>query len=100
MEFGGPPAGLLGVDFDGSQGAGRLVEGGEDARVVRVLGQLGWGCGEPVGEARSAGPRLQGLGVQIATGTDRFGHPKTLAVTEDTQFVGHGIGADGAHDDA
>ncbi|MFJ8111389.1 hypothetical protein [Streptomyces sp. NPDC096132] len=39
------------ADVLGSQGAGRLVEGGEDARVVRVVGQLGRGCGEPVSEA-------------------------------------------------
>ncbi|BBJ46949.1 hypothetical protein SSPO_096670 [Streptomyces antimycoticus] len=34
------------------KGSDRLVEDGEDARVVRVLGQFGRGCGEPVGEAR------------------------------------------------
>ncbi|WP_217135707.1 hypothetical protein, partial [Streptomyces sp. AC558_RSS880] len=39
------------ADVLGPQRSGRPVEDGEDARVVRMLGRLRWGCGEPVGEA-------------------------------------------------
>lgn len=35
--------------------SGRVVEGVEDAGVVRVLGQVRWGSGKPVGEAGDGG---------------------------------------------